>query len=342
MKTILYRPVDGSTDAEALVEVHELCSQADGLDSLSLLNFSFTTDSYRKMLSRKNPTDWVIAQQADQIIGYGVSLWDWQEQDGTHVVLHMGWVIPAFRGQGIGGELLLRLEANCRQKVSSLPSPAARYEYSVNAEGCYEYNGGVDAADVRETSVRAFPHAHGYQIAYTQWEMARDISLPVELTDLPPGYELRPVQEDHERAIWQCIGDAYDVDNPSGRFRQIPTEKAYQSLRQELLADPSLCFIVWQGSRVAGQVLCRVHERNGVRVGEVYEVSIGHAHRRRGLARSLMLRGIAALHSRNVTEVLIYTMYEYPTCAWRLYEQVGFRRKASFLRWRKPLQVTRA
>jgi ribosomal protein S18 acetylase RimI-like enzyme len=95
--------------------------------------------------------------------------------------------------------------------------------------------------------------------------------------------------------------------------------------------------VAWQGSRLADQVLCRVQERKGVLVGELFEVSVGVGHRRRGLARSLMCRGIAALHARQVTKICIGTRFENPTAAWRLYEQVGFRKAAAFPRWRKPL-----
>jgi ribosomal protein S18 acetylase RimI-like enzyme len=40
---------------------------------------------------------------------------------------------------------------------------------------------------------------------------------------------------------------------------------------------------------------------------------------------------------RSVPRIRLYTMYENPTAAWRLYQELGFRRVAEFPRWRKPL-----
>jgi len=342
----VYRSAEGPADAEALVTVHALCSQGDGLDPHSLLRSHFTVEAYSQILAQGNRADWVIAQVQDRVIGYALSRWDWLERDGTHVFLHMGWVIPAFHGQGIGTELLARSEAHCRDKASSFaPIAAERYEYCVNAEGGYEDGGRTGGAvGAEELGAGPFLHANGYAPAQTlwemAWEMALDLSLPVDALapPLPIGYALRPVLPEHHRAIWQCLGDAYDVDCPNGRFSAVAGEDAYQSWVKGLLAEPSLCFVAWHGSRVAGQVLCRVHDRNGVRVGEVYDVSVGFAHRRRGLARALLSQGIAALHARPVAAILVYTTYEYPTSAWRLYEQVGFRRCAALPRcWRKPL-----
>jgi mycothiol synthase len=323
MKSVQYRPPSGPEDAGALVAVHERCAEADAPDPLSPLTLEFTVDWYRARLAQIDPSDWVIAECRDQIIGYGLTLWDWPERDGTHVYPHMGYVIPAFRGQGIGTELMARVEARCREKAARVG--AERFEYCLQAEGRYE-----DAASPPQ-------RANGYELAYTLWEMVRDLSIPIEEPPLPPGYELRPVLPEHHRAIWQCIGDAHDAAEPEGRYNTIPSEGAFQSCFGGRNADPALWLVAWQGSRVAGQVLCRLHERKGVPVGEFAEVSIGVGHRRRGLARSLMCQGIAALHARQVARICIGTRFENPTAAWRLYEQVGFQKAAAFPRWRKPL-----
>jgi ribosomal protein S18 acetylase RimI-like enzyme len=248
---------------------------------------------------------------------------DWPERDGTHVFPHMGYVVPAARGQGIGTELLSRVEARCREKAPQIG--AERYEYCLHAEGHYE------------AAASPPQQMNGYELAYTLWEMDRDLSLPVEEPPLPPGYELRPAAPEHHRAIWQCIGDAHDAAEPDGRYNAIPSEGAFQACFEGRNADPSLWFVAWQGSRVAGQVLCRVQELKGGLVGDLAEVSVGAGHRRRGLARALMCRGIAALRDRQVARICIGTRFENQTAAWRLYEQVGFRKAAVFPRWRKPL-----
>jgi ribosomal protein S18 acetylase RimI-like enzyme len=134
------------------------------------------------------------------------------------------------------------------------------------------------------------------------------------------------------RAIWQCIGDAYDVSRPGGRFATVPTEEGFREYFTSESADPRLWFVAWQGSRVAGQILCRVRER----CGEVFEVSVGYGHRRKGLARALLLQGLAALQGRGVQVIRPIPCMRIRR---RLYEQVGFRKVAVFPRWRKAFSV---
>jgi len=71
----------------------------------------------------------------------------------------------------------------------------------------------------------------------------------------------------------------------------------------------------------------------------VFEVSVGYGHRRKRLARALLLHGMAALQTRSVPAIRLYIVYESPTAAWQLYEQVGFRKVAVFPRWRKAFSI---
>ena len=93
-------------------------------------------------------------------------------------------------------------------------------------------------------------------------------------------------------------------------------------------------FVAWdlQGERVAGQVLCRILKNCN---GEVFEVSVGLGHRRKGLARFLLLTALHELRFRGVKMITLGTRAENPTEAWRLYESVGFETQKGFLRWRK-------
>lgn len=314
---IHFRAASGAADAPALLEVHEQCRAGDGADAYSLLEYRPTLDECRQELERTDPADWVIVEWCGRVVGYGHTLWDWAECDGVHVFLHLGWVSPAFCGRGIGSDLLRRLEARCRERAAT--TPAARYEYGANAAH-------------NEPSAARLLMDNGYTPGYTVLEMEHDRACWPEHILLPTNYELRPALPEHHRAIWQSIGDAYDAAQPDGRFTAVPTEAAFRSYF-DAACDPSLWFIAWYGSRIAGQVLCRIHEQ----CAEIYEVSVGAGHRRRGLARALLSHGLQALYQRNVRRIRLATIYENPTHAWRLYEQAGFQVVGRFPRWRKPL-----
>jgi ribosomal protein S18 acetylase RimI-like enzyme len=320
MSDLRFRNIQGMDDAVALIRIHTLCNEIEGAAPGSLEEYRPTPAWYEKNLNLLNPADWILAEMDGTVVGYGQTRWNWAERDGAHVFFHASWVAPQWRGKGIGTPLVNLLEARCREKA--LHTRAAYYEF------------GAGSSDrERDTCLRL--ESNGYTLAYTSWEMALEPACLIEVAPLPDGYHLRPVTLEQHQAIWQCIGDAYDVSCPSGRFTPASTEEGFDGHFRSKAADPTLWFVAWQGSRVAGQVLCRVHAH----CGEVFEVSIGYGHRRRGLARALLTRGIAALRQRGVGEIRLGTRYEYPTQAWQLYEQVGFRRVGVFPRWRKPFDL---
>ncbi len=317
MGDLHFRNIQGIDDAVGIIQIHALCNELEGSDLGSLEEYRPTLAWYKEKLRLLNPADWILAELSGAVVGYGQTRWNWTERDGTHVFYHASWIAPPWRGMDIGTQLLWHLEARCQEKASSIQ--ASRFEFGAGVSG-------------REQDTCQRLESNGYTLAYTSWEMELEPASVVEVEPLPDGYELRPVTSDYHRAIWQCIGDAYDISCPSGRFTVVPSDEGFESQFRSEAADPKLWFVAWQGSRVAGQVLCRVHEH----CGEVFEVSIGYGHRRRGLARALLTRGVDALRKRGVPSIRLGTRYEYPTEAWRLYEQVGFRRVGVFPRWRKP------
>ena len=320
MSAFLFRNLRGTEDAAALFHVHANCPAVEGSDPLSPHAYRPSLAWFQQRLDHVDPADWIIVEEEGSVIGYGRGIGNWAERDGTHTFMHAGWVASPWRGRGVGTQLLLRLEARCREAAQGIP--AIRYEYAYNAQS--QVSG---ACLDMET--------HGYALAYTSWEMELDPGCPVTVAPLPDGYALRPVIPDHHRAIWQCIGDAYDASCPGGRFTVVASEAAFEDHFRSDAADPTLWVVAWQGSRVAGQVLCRVHER----CGEIREVSIGYGHRRRGLGQALLTRGLDALRRREVPTIRLGTRADNPTEAWRLYEQTGFRKVGVFPCWRKPFAL---
>lgn len=302
------RHLRGPADLELLQAVDVACA-AELAES--------GTDSGTVPLIDADPQDWFLAEVAGQVVGYGHATLNWLEKDGTWVYLHLGRVKPDFRRRGIGTALLAALEERCRDKAK--------------AAGHFEHLEIAANASETEADASAFLAQRGYFVAYTNLEMRLVLpeSLP-EVPALPAGYELRPVRPEHHLAIWQSIGNAYDArDAQNPRFGEVPRDEDYAWYFSK---DPSLYFVAWRGQIVAGQVLA---ERRADGCGELYEVSVGVGHQRRGLARTLMLCALHELGRRGVREVWIGTRQENPSQAWRLYESLGFCTVAKEPRWRK-------
>lgn len=318
MRPLQFRPAKGPEDAAALIAVHDACRATDRVMADLCFEYLPTVNSYRTKLTETDPNDWIVIQSASEVIGYGHLLSSWGEHNNQQVYLHLGWIKPEARSEGIGRELLARLETRCREK-SAADGTTGRAEYAANASST-------------EVSAQRLLRAAGYHIVYTAIEMRFLPTQPPSVCPLPNGLTLRPVLPDHCRALWQCIGDAYYVHGADNHGRQLPTEDDYNRYFHSDSADPSLWFAAWEPSRIAGVVLCRVVDG----IADVYEVSVAHSHRRKGLAKALLSAALAELLTREVKTIRINTWIENPSQAWKLYESVGFQTIKEFPRWRKP------
>jgi mycothiol synthase len=315
---MVFRPVAGIQDAHAMAAVQAARMEADSV--IPGLGFEEcpSASEIERELEDSDPLDWVVVEDVGRIVGYGHCLHDWDEAENRRCYLHLGFVMPEFRDRGLGTELVKALEARCLAKAR-LDDAVGRSDLGANASGT-------------EISSQKLLRDSGYEILYTALQMELATLNPVGAAPLSGDFELRPVDADHHRAIWQMIGDAYFDPLESHRGAELGTEGRFHTYFE---GDPSLMFVAWHGSRVAGAVLAR--SRGGV--GVIYEVSVGHWHRRRGLGRALLTRAINELLCLNPSAVRIVTKKEFPTQAWRLYESVGFRTIKAFPRWRKPMAL---
>lgn len=319
MNSIQFRSTIGAADAASLIAIHAASAEIDGISPTSPEEYRPNLEWYSQELPSSNPNDWIIAEQNNQIVAYGQTLWNWQERDGTEVYLHFGFVLPAYRGLGIGTQLLQKLEARCQEKAATA-GHLANLEMAANASST-------------ELAAQALLRDHDYFVAFNMLEMHLNTDTVLQnIPKLAAGYELRAVLPEHYLMIWQSIGDAYDA-------RNVGNERFAEAIRKEdyppyFSGDLSLMFVAWelQAERIAGQVLCRILKNGN---GEVFEVSVGLGHRRKGIATFLLLTALHELRSRGAQTITLGTRAENPTKAWRLYEQVGFVTHKGFLRWRK-------
>lgn len=99
MKYRLYNP----EDFDALYAIEESCFQPP---------FRFGRRSMRWLVSAANTATW-IAEDAATMIGFAIVEWI-PSIHGLSAYIPTIEVLPAYRGQGVGRELLLRLEASAR------------------------------------------------------------------------------------------------------------------------------------------------------------------------------------------------------------------------------------
>lgn len=317
-----FRPAAGEQEAAALLAVHLDRAERDGYDPFSSVEAPITLDSVAAGLRHAAASGtldrYFIAEASDEIIGYGRII-DWTEEDGTRVWLHVGWIKPARRGCGAGTQLLQRLEERIR--VLAAAEAPARWEYAANASSS-------------EPEATQLLLDNGYRAAYTVLEMGLDwdvFEATLERTAWPSGFVLRPVAPEHVAAIAQSVFESYRDEYAGGRFQEQLDVAGYARALAEWPHDLSLMQVAWHGEEIAGQVIPCIERGRG----EIDEVSVRPAYRRRGLARALMTRALLELQARDVAVVRLHTVSEFPTQARSLYEALGFRILKRLPRYRK-------
>jgi ribosomal protein S18 acetylase RimI-like enzyme len=262
----------------------------------------------------------LIAQVDERVVGYSRII-SWREGDKTWVYLTLGWILPEWRGQGIGTAMLHWLEVRIRQ-LAAAEHPNEKCEFAANASST-------------EREATALLLNEGYYAGYTMLEMGLDASTPAAMHSLPAGNEVRPVLPEHYALVAESVREAYQNEYERGRFSEefdFDTV-AYAAELSQPKHDPALWQVAWDGDQVAGQVLSVIEKGRA----EVFEVSVRPAWRRRGLGRALVSRAVHGLRARGVDVIRLHTNASFPTRARDLYQSVGFRVLKEFPRYRKPL-----
>jgi mycothiol synthase len=305
-----------------MAAVRQASASHDGIDPQSSREGLPTADDLRAMFAEAatfQRPDLLLVSMHDQLIGYNHVVWRWTEVTGVRVYLHLGYLLPTWRGKGIGQAMLRWAQARIRALAADEQADE-RATFATNVSST-------------EHEADALIRHAGYSAVRRLSDMAASLVVPPALAALPTGVQLRPLEPAHYRPIYAAIKDAYRdiwVSTPE-------SEADYQEFLadnvQTPLFDPTLWQVAWAGDEVAGVVICRIQQG----VGQIAEVEVRQAWQRRGIARALLQRALQQLHNRKVASVRLYTDADNGPGARSLYEAVGFREVKQHIFYRKPL-----
>ena len=318
-----FRSIRGIEDANALHAVRAGSMAHDEVDPLSTLEGILSREDLHASLAKavvdSQQDRWLVAQIDEHVVGYS-RIACWPERDGTWVYLTLGWVLPEWRGRGIGTAMLHWTEDHIRH-LAAAEHPTEKIEFAANASST-------------EKEATALLLHEGYRAGYTVLEIGLDASMSIPpLTALPAGIEVRPVARDHYSPIGSSVHEAYQHEYDAGRFDESSDPAEFVTELSDPKHDPTLWQIAWDGNQIAGQVLSVIENGRA----EVFEVSVRPAWRRHGLARGLLLRALHSLCARGIGVVRLHTRADFRTHARDLYHSVGFHVLKEFPRYCKPL-----
>lgn len=313
-----FRPLAGPSDADGLFEIHRLRAERDDVDPLSSVERPVTREGLVASLAALTAAGaerTIVAEINGRAVGTN-GFFDWPESDGTHVWLVTGWVIPEWRGRGLGTAMLRWSEGRIRAPAEAT---GGRWEFAANASST-------------EPEATALLLDNGYTAAYTVLEMGLDWAEFAPAAAPPPGIVIRPGRVADAAPIARSVIEAYQDEYEGGRYAMDTDAEAEAADLGGEGHDPTLWRVAWDGEAVAGQVLPVIE---GGRA-EIFEVSVRPRWRRAGLGRALMSSALLELRERRVEVVRLHTLAEFKTRAVDLYESLGFRTLKAFPRYRKP------
>ena len=317
------RRLRAPADYPAMNAVANRCRMADGI------TFATSDEDFAEFyshLSNCDPArDLFVVTVDDVVVGYARTAWS-QEIAGERARVHevICFLDPAWTRRGIGQAMLATLEARVREIAEDEPGVPLRYLQTEVG----------DKAVGQEALLRDA----GYEPVRYGFTMLRPNLDDQPDAPLPEGLEIRDVQPEHLRAIWEAEVEA--LRDHWGATE--PTEAGYQQFLDDTSPEEvALWRVAWDGDQVAGQVRSYISEtgnrRDGVERGWVERIMVRRPWRHRGLARALMAASFPLLRARGMTEGMLGVDAENPTGALRVYESVGFRAVGRDIVYRKRL-----
>jgi mycothiol synthase len=157
---------------------------------------------------------------------------------------------------------------------------------------------------------------------------------------MPKGLEVRPVQPEHFRRIWEAQREVV-----LGLFEEVIenwSEEKYETWLKNPSHTPQLWQVAWDGDQVAGMVLCRIDEAENKQLGRkrgyTEHVFVRQPWRKRGLAAALLAKGLQVLKDQGMEEAELGVDTENESGAHGFYQRMGYQTFSTDVWFRKLIQ----
>jgi mycothiol synthase len=313
-----FRCEDDFSDMLAIIQGSKDADGAERSDTLEDIK-----RDYKQMTNCDPFRDVLLAEVDGQPIAYSHVLWS-RLDEGIRVYSSFGFVLPEWRRNGIGTAMMLRNEAHLREIAENHPQDGPRHFQTWASE--------------TEFGSHALAKSQGYLPIRYGFEMKRDLSEPFPEVPMPDGLEVRPVEENHIRTIFNASNEAF---RDHWGYREASWEE-FQGWMEDPTFTPELWKIAWDGDRVAGIVMNIFHQKENEEYqrkrGYTENISVGRTWRRRGLAKSLIVQSMQMFKEIGFTETALGVDAENTSGALNLYKSLGYTVTKKHTTYRKKMK----
>ncbi len=327
---ISFRGFRGEGDFPEMLRIIQGCAATDGLERAEKLEDIVNTYTH---LHHCDPyTDMLFAEVDEEPVGYCRTWWE-VEGSGRWVGFQLGNVLPQWRRKGIGSTLLGFNEERLSQIARQLKD-----NNELPAEAPCLLDNFVSSTEKDRISLL---ERRNYEAVRYAFEMVRPDLKNIPDLPLPAGVEVRPVQPEHLRLIWEASNEAF-----RDHWGYIPDPwEAFQQMIDDPDFDPSLWRVAWQGDQIVGMVLSFINkdenEMFGRKRGYTENICVRRPWRRQGLAKALIACSLVALKERGMSDAGLGVDAENISGALHLYQFMGYQVVKRSTVYRKPLNDKR-
>lgn len=264
---------------------------------------------------------WVMCASNGQCVGR-VNLWFSEHK--PEELYASPRVHPAYNGLGIGTYLIQLAEERARQLMEEIPPGEP-----------VTLNSWIDAINERAAALIT---QQEFQPLRYYWRMVIEMTEPPPEPVWPESIRVRtmmPGQDD--RAVFEAFNEAF-ADH-WGHTPEDFEEWSHWNFAQSTF-DPSLWFLVMDGSQLAGFASCELDSEEAQPVGVVGDLAVRRAWRKQGLGLALLHHAFGEFYRRGITKCALSVDSQNLSGATRLYERAGMHRgKRVDVRYVKELRA---
>jgi len=278
--------------------------------------------NYEFLQRSDTDTDLVFIEFDGKPVGYGRCMWD-KEIEGKYLYSFFIHLKEESRGKGIGTAVAGHFTQRLTTISAQHPAEAPKYLQSWASSTQVWYSGLMEKL--------------GFEPIRYGISMVRPASKPVTVTPLPEGLEVREVQPEDYRKVWEA-----DLEAFRDHWGYVePTEKDYQAYLEFPYFEPELWKVAWDGDQVVGMVRNFINPKENETLnrkrGYTEFISVRRPWRRKGVARALLTQSIQMFIEMGMEETALGVDTENPNNALHLYQSVGYKELKRFTTYRKPL-----